>query len=416
MIEKYRQSLASLTFYRNLLNDPVIAALVKLLEALGSGPKPRIHQLECLHQFCYEVYRTGRCLKCHVKRLILEDDNWFSRISECKPEDALTMDVIRMAARDLYFLQGISGLEVEDLAGMLDATASLPQQCNTGCGQEDMDPIQNASEWSREVLPLAEYYRAHSRGLFGRYQALRWESQTGLHGVSDPHLPDLAELVGYQSQKEQLIQNTVSFLNGLPANNVLLYGSRGTGKSTMIKAMLARYHRRGLRMIGISRDNLKSLHLLTGLLQDYSPRFILFIDDLSFEDYETEYKELKAIMEGGLEKQPDNVLIYATSNRRHLVREYHGDRNDYDEEIHSFDTHQEKLSLADRFGLTITFPSPSRQQYLEMVESLIKSSGLDIDLELMRRKALEWERARHGPSGRTARQFVDYLCGRSREW
>lgn len=416
MIEKCRQSLASLTFYRNLLTDPVIAALVKLLEALGPGVEPGIYQLECLHQFCYEVYRTGQCLRCHVKRLILEDDNWFSQIAECEPEDALTMDIIRMAARDLYFLQGISELEVEALARMLDTTASLPQQCNPGCGPEDMDPIQNASEWSREVLPLAEYYRSHSRGLFARYQALRWESQTGLIGVLDPHLPDLAELVGYQSQKEQLIQNTVSFLNGLPANNVLLYGSRGTGKSTMIKAMLTRYHHRGLRMVGISRDNLKSLHHLTRYLRDYSPRFILFVDDLSFEDYETEYKELKAIMEGGLEKQPDNVLIYATSNRRHLVREYHGDRNDYDEEIHSFDTHQEKLSLADRFGLTITFPSPSRQQYLEMVESLIKSRGLDIDLELMRRKALEWERARHGPSGRTARQFVDYLCGRSREW
>ncbi len=229
-------------------------------------------------------------------------------------------------------------------------------------------------------------------------------------GISCPDPVGLNDLIGYNSQKQQICINTEQFLKGYPANNVLLYGSRGTGKSTMVKALLNEYGEQGLRLVELTCEDLESLPEVIALLRGHAQKYIIFVDDLSFEDYETRYKGLKAALEGSLTARPDNILIYATSNRRHLVREYHSDRNaPLDDEIHTWDTMQEKLSLSDRFGLTITFPSPTQQLYLEIVEKLIEERGLTLDPELVRRSALAWERSHHGPSGRTARQFVDSL-------
>jgi predicted AAA+ superfamily ATPase len=264
--------------------------------------------------------------------------------------------------------------------------------------------------WSAEIERLAVHYRTYGSGLASRYRALRWDKRQGeIIGINSPDPVLLKDLVGYQSQKNQLCNNTEQFLQGYPANNVLLYGSRGTGKSTMVKALLNEYYNKGLHMVEIACEDLGSLSDIISTLRQHALKFIIFIDDLSFEDYETQYKGLKAVMEGSLESRPANVLLYATSNRRHLVREFHSERSGVDDEIHTNDTMQEKLSLADRFGLTITFPSPTRQAYLEIVETIANQRQLNIDPELLRRQALQWERAHHGPSGRTARQFVDSL-------
>ncbi|MGI6468128.1 MAG: ATP-binding protein [Syntrophomonadaceae bacterium] len=220
-------------------------------------------------------------------------------------------------------------------------------------------------------------------------------------------------MIGYEQQKKLLCWNTEKFLAGLPANNVLLYGSSGTGKSTMIKALLKQYQSRPLRMIEIHRDSMHNLHQLAEILSQYNLKFILFIDDLSFEDYETEYKGLKAMLEGSLQTQTGNVLIYATSNRRHLVKEYFHDREHLDDEIHVHDTQQEKISLADRFGLTLSFASPGQVEYLAIVAGLAERQKVDIDAELLRRQALQWERSKHGPSGRTAQQFINHIAGQS---
>ncbi|MCL6635108.1 MAG: ATP-binding protein [Peptococcaceae bacterium] len=201
----------------------------------------------------------------------------------------------------------------------------------------------------------------------------------------------------------------------LPANNVLLYGDRGTGKSSTVKALLNHYRDRGLRLVEVAKGDLNGFALIARQLRDRPQRFIIFVDDLSFEESEVAYKELKAVLEGGLESRPANVLIYATSNRRHLVREHFSDRAapaGPDGEVRGNDTVQEKLSLADRFGITVLFTSPDRALYLDIVRGLAKQRGISLAEGELERRALLWEAWHNGRSGRTARQFVDQISGR----
>jgi len=237
------------------------------------------------------------------------------------------------------------------------------------------------------------------------------------------------DLVGYREERELLRRNTVQFLAGFPANNVLLYGDRGTGKSSSVKALLHERSRAGepagiwdaLRIVELPKARLTDFPVLAELLRTKPQRFILFVDDLSFEEGETQYKDMKAMLEGGLEARPANVVVYATSNRRHLIREQFADRaSPGSDEVHARDTVQEKLSFADRFGVTITFPTPDQAAYLAIVEGLAQRRGLlagggwadgKIERQALRARAIEWAAWHNGRSGRTAKQFVDYLEG-----
>ena len=223
----------------------------------------------------------------------------------------------------------------------------------------------------------------------------------------------LSDLVGYEAQKRELVANTEAFVSGRPANNVLLYGDGGTGKSTSVKALLNEYESRGLRVIEIYKHQFRDILKLTEILRERNYKFILFIDDLSFEEGEVEYKYLKAIIEGGIETRPDNILIYATSNRRHIVREVWKDRDDMEHkgDIHRSDTVEEKLSLSSRFGVAINYSSPDRKMYHEIVRSLAEKAGLKVDDELIA-GADRWEIRHGGKTGRAARQYIDYLLGR----
>jgi predicted AAA+ superfamily ATPase len=268
------------------------------------------------------------------------------------------------------------------------------------------------SDWSVMVKPLADYYYQAGAGIFGKYGALRWVSRhERLEGIASPDQVQLEDLIGYQAQRQEIIDNTERFLAGLPANNVLLYGDRGTGKSSTVKALLNRYQGRGLRLIEAPKSALRDYPKIIRALRDKPQRFILFLDDLSFEDSEYEYKELKAVMEGGLEVRPDNLLIYATSNRRHLIREHFSDR-DTDGELRAGDTVQEKLSLADRFGLVVLFTMPDRSLYLDIVHGLARQRGIVLPVEELDKQALLWAAYHNGRSGRTARQFIDAISGK----
>ena len=223
----------------------------------------------------------------------------------------------------------------------------------------------------------------------------------------------LDDLVGYESQKQKLIENTEAFVHGRQANNVLLFGDAGTGKSTSIKAILNQYYAQGLRMIEVYKHEFQYLSRIISEIKNRNYRFIIFMDDLSFEEFEIEYKYLKAVIEGGLETKPENVLIYATSNRRHLVRETWSDRSDMSQdELHRSDTMQEKLSLAGRFGVSIGFYRPSQKEYFEIVTELAKEyPQISLSQEELLQKANQWELSHGGISGRTARQFIDHLAG-----
>ncbi|MBJ6727491.1 ATP-binding protein [Geomesophilobacter sediminis] len=253
--------------------------------------------------------------------------------------------------------------------------------------------------------------------IFDRYYAFRWEGRGrggALIPITHPHLFDLDTLVGVDYAKEALVRNTAQFVAGFPANNVLLWGERGTGKSSCIKGLLPRFGAKGLRIIEVQRSDLKHLPLIMAQVRHAGYRFILFCDDLSFAEGDTSYQELKVLLDGGLEARPDHLVVYATSNRRHLMPERMTDnlRNEPGAEIHPEEAVSDKLALADRFGLNLSFTPFNQQTYLMIVERYAEAAGLDIDPETLRKQAIIWALEKGQRSGRAAKQFVDDLAGR----
>ena len=262
---------------------------------------------------------------------------------------------------------------------------------------------------------ITQFYKEFGVGKLGLHKAFRVEHPE--HGdvqivpitnIAHVHLDDL---VGYEIAKKKLIDNTKAFVEGRKANNCLLFGDAGTGKSSSIKAILNQYYDQGLRMIEVYKHQFKDLNDVIAQIKNRNYKFIIYMDDLSFEEFEIEYKYLKAVIEGGLEKKPENVLIYATSNRRHLIRETFRDKADRDEELHTNDTVQEKLSLVARFGVTIYFGSPDKKAFQEIVRVLAEKNNIYMPEEQLLLEANKWELSHGGLSGRTAQQFIDYLAG-----
>ena len=266
---------------------------------------------------------------------------------------------------------------------------------------------------------VTEFYRAYGVGKFGLNKAFRVtheEEGMELIPITNTDEVKLDDLIGYEIQKEKLIDNTKAFVEGRKANNCLLFGDSGTGKSTSIKAILNAYYSQGLRMIEIYKHQFKDLSSVIAQIKNRNYRFIIYMDDLSFEEFEIEYKYLKAVIEGGLETKPDNVLIYATSNRRHLIRETWSDRSDMSQdELHRSDTMQEKLSLVNRFGVSINYSKPTQKEYFDIVCKLAKSyDSITLSDEELCKEANKWELSHGGISGRTAQQFINYLAGKEK--
>ncbi len=263
---------------------------------------------------------------------------------------------------------------------------------------------------------VTDFYRNYGVGVLGLNKAFRVDKKNGevvLTPITNTEIVRFDNIVGYESQKQKLKDNTEAFLKGRKANNVLMFGDSGTGKSTSIKALLNEYYEDGLRIIEIYKHQFEDLSKVIAMIKNRNYKFIIYMDDLSFEEFEIEYKYLKAVIEGGLEIKPQNVLIYATSNRRHLIRETWSDRDDVkDEEMHHSDTMQEKLSLVARFGVTIHFAKPDKKQFNEIVLGLARRykeiTYTDDELKLM---ANRWELSHGGMSGRCAEQFISYVLG-----
>jgi hypothetical protein len=285
--------------------------------------------------------------------------------------------------------------------------------------QELSASIEKAQDETELYDIVTSFYQEYGVGKFGLNKAFRI-SHEEVFGILSPITTTgdmtLDDLVGYESQKEKLIANTEAFVEGRKANNVLLFGDAGTGKSTSIKAILNQYYSRGLRMIEVYKHEFKDLSKVISEIKNRNYRFIIYMDDLSFEEFEIEYKYLKAVIEGGLETKPDNVLIYATSNRRHLIRETWSDRSDMSQdELHRSDTMQEKLSLVARFGVTIGYYKPSQKEYFHIVTTLARRyPEITLTDEELQAEANKWELSHGGISGRTAQQFINYLLGLKR--
>ena len=264
---------------------------------------------------------------------------------------------------------------------------------------------------------ITGFYKDYGVGMFGLNKAFRIDEKPeggiAFRAINNMDTVMLDDLVGYEIQKKKLVDNTEAFVQGKKANNVLLFGDAGTGKSTSVKAILNQYYSRGLRMIEVYKHQFKDLSSVIAQIKNRNYRFIIYMDDLSFEEFEIEYKYLKAVIEGGLETKPDNILIYATSNRRHLIRETWSDRSDMSQdELHRSDTMQEKLSLVARFGVTIGYYRPSQQEYFDIVLELAKRyPEITLSEEELKLKANQWELSHGGISGRTAQQFINHLAG-----
>lgn len=276
----------------------------------------------------------------------------------------------------------------------------------------DLDQASSTEEM-KSVIDF--FYKTYGVGEFALYEAFRLEEKENQEKIFEPILNleriKLDDLVGYEIPKQKLIDNTEAFLAGKPANNCLLFGDAGTGKSSSVKAILNAYADRGLRLIEVYKHQFHRLHEIISEISDRNYRFIIYMDDLSFENFETEYKHLKAIIEGGLGKIPDHILIYATSNRRHLIRENYADKEEVRQDMHTSETVQEKLSLVARFGVSIFFCRPNRKEFQKIVTTLAKRYKVKISEEELLYKANQWELSHGGLSGRTAKQFVDYIRG-----
>ncbi len=271
-----------------------------------------------------------------------------------------------------------------------------------------LESAKDVLEFQKEV---ALFYKNYGVGSFGLHKAFRVDEKGEIQPISKISHVQFSDLIGYEDQKKRLIENTKAFISEKPANNVLLYGDAGTGKSSSIKACINEFYDKGLRIIEIYKHQFQDLNYVISQIKNRNYKFIIYMDDLSFEEFETEYKYLKAVIEGGIEKKPDNILIYATSNRRHLIRESYSDKLDGDD-IHKNDTVQEKLSLYNRFGVAIYYGAPNKNEYLDIVYHLNEKYHLCMDKETLMSEANKWELTHGGYTGRAAKQLIDYLLGK----
>lgn len=412
----------SLLLYQSVLEDEVGQSFLNLLQTIyqveQSATSDPVAHLECLQTFgrwFNHLASHNQDWSENLVARILRDDNPFSRQASRQNLSDLPTYLINAARQDLQGLQQLASCTSSQLNTWIATICSAPpplvwqfeSQAQPGSPGEW---FQQAQDWQVLVESLASYYRANGTGIVSKYRAFRWQAGN-LAGIPYPDPVQLTHLVGYEAQREALLKNTEFLLAGYPALHVLLYGSRGSGKSSLVKALLHQYGEAGLRLIEVAKSDLRDLPTIADQLRELPQKFIIFVDDLSFEEDEDTFKALKVVLEGNLTARSQNVVVYATSNRRHLIREFFGDRprpKDSDE-VHAWDTVQEKLSFSDRFGLTLTFEPPDQTAYLQIIHHLAKQAGISLPQPDLEFQALQWATRHNGRSGRTARQFIDFL-------
>ncbi len=411
---------SSLLLYQSVFNNSIGKAFIRLLQTLYHGDntlqKHSATAVDCLEAYgnwFKQLASINQSWQDYLITQILIDENPFSQQVQTVALEDLPAAMIKATKHDLQILQSLYYCSSQQISQWIKIASQISFEPITwDLTNSPQTFLDQAEKWEDALEELAYYYRQHGTGTFAQYQAFRWQ-QAGLMGISYPDPIQLQEIVGYDSQKEVLVKNTECLLAGYPALHVLLYGSRGSGKSSLVKGLLNQYSLRGLRLIEVSKAELKNLSIISENLRDLPQKFILFVDDLSFEEDDDAFKSLKVILEGSVTARAKNVVVYATSNRRHLIREFFADRprpSDSDE-VHSWDTVQEKLSFSDRFGLTLTFEPANQDTYLEIVHHLAQQSGITLSSEALEFQAKQWATRHNGRSGRTARQFIDFLQG-----
>ncbi|MDE6972929.1 MAG: ATP-binding protein [Lachnospiraceae bacterium] len=369
----------------------------------------------------------GNLWHCYLAHLLVNNENSYSRA--CEVRGAVEGSINQAVLHDIVIFKELFDFDFSDLVRELHIDGF--DLITNYVSSDSESKVYNsrirericslAVKFTKDHTPeemkdtLTEFYRDYGVGKFGLHKAFRVvHDERGVQIVPIPKIAHvrLDDLVGYEIPKGKLIANTEAFVKGKKANNCLLFGDAGTGKSSSIKAIANEYYEKGLRVIEVYKHQFQDLHDVIAQVKNRNYKFIIYMDDLSFEDFEIEYKYLKAVIEGGLERRPDNVLIYATSNRRHLIREKFSDKEDRRDQLHAGDTVQEKLSLAARFGVTIYFAAPDKKEFQNIVRVLAERFHVEMPEDELLAEAAKWEIAHGGLSGRCAQQFVDFILGK----
>lgn len=395
-----------------------------LLEDFANHPENNANGVDLIGKLLSFSERhavSGNCWQYYVAYFIANNVNAFSLSCERKP--SFQGSLAEFAYEECRHLMDIFNYPLSSLP-TVDNSANLLKNFKSATTESQLpyakliadftDKLKKCNTTKAFLECVENFYCDYGVGELGLNKAFRVVDRDGsakLVPISCMDKKRLDDLVGYQLQKDKVLQNTNAFLEGKKANNVLLYGDMGTGKSSTIKALINEYYDKGLRVIELYKHQFMHISDLISKISSRNYKYILYLDDLSFDDFEVEYKYFKAIIDGGLEVKPDNVLIYATSNRRHLIKEHYSDGNDIDpmDELHKSDTKNEKLSLVARFGLSIYYPSPDQQQFLNIVHELAKRMNLDVEDCVLDKKALTWAIRNGVKSGRMAEQFVNSL-------
>lgn len=410
------------------ISNTILERFVKLSE--NSSDVNLNNTLGDLLDFANTHAVNGNCWHYYIAYFIASDVNAFSLAYERR--DGIQGSLKEIAYDDCKILMEIFNYRLSDIKQIGDTAQYLTNFKSTLAKSakpyadliaEFTARLEKCNSASSFLESVTDFYRVYGVGELGLNKAFRVVAKDSLPQKKITHhasqlLPitsmdskRLSDLVGYELQKQKVVQNTEAFLAGKKANNVLLYGDMGTGKSSTIKALINEYYDKGLRVIEIYKHQFMFISDIISQIASRNYKYVLYLDDLSFDDFEVEYKYFKAIIDGGLEVKPDNVLIYATSNRRHIIKENYSDGNDRnaDDELHKSDTKNEKLSLVARFGLSVYYPSPDQQEFLNIVHELAARAGINMPLEQLDKQALTWAMRNGAKSGRMAEQFVNTL-------
>ena len=404
-----------LILFRDILYDAIIHNALKLINnANNNNEKEELYfsLQSALLQKMKNVHFCGSYWQGYLAFKIASSENAFSLGCETEIEDE---DILKIAIKDFEIIKKLYNVDWSVIAesfGDADSSVFLSERTSANSIRKKIHDALTGQDNISGMSLLKEYYAEKGCGIFERYDAFKWNEDKGLSGIESYDPITFEDLTGYEKQKNQLIENTEFFLKGMKANNILLYGDRGTGKSSSVKALLNKYKNKKLKMIEIKKEQFYCFPDIINSIKKRGYKFVIFIDDLSFEDFETDYKHFKAVIEGGLEVRPQNVVIYATSNRRNIIKETWKDQAEINGDVHISDSIQEKVSLADRFGITITYPAPDKNLFLKIVMDLAHNENLNMDKDALLEEALKWEMRYHGRSGRSARQFIDYMTSK----
>ena len=397
--------MSSLSVYRGIRERTVIRAYCELLCSID---RPVFEFARAWGEF-FSLLCERECTEDFARYMTetaLYDENAFSRAAAAGREKQLPSKTINAIRRDLSVIRRASLLSPDRILADYTHRDELGAVANNLPRWENGRPVSEFLHEDEIIDTLSDFYRRNGCGMFARYRAFIWRNKS-IEPVQFPDPIKISSLKTYDLQRGLVVDNTLAFLKGLQSNNCLLYGDRGTGKSSTVKAILNEYYKDGLRMVEMPKDRLSEFPLLAERIAEIPLKFIIFIDDLSFPSEDKSYAQLKAVLEGGLAVRPENALIYATSNRRHIVKESFADRQGDD--IHFNDTVQETLSLSDRFGLAVGFTKPDKEQYLEIVYSLAREQKLNMSIDELTAEAEKFAISRGGRSPRCATQCLRSL-------